>query len=241
MKYREAVLVGGHSFYTIRNTDEISVHRHSMGLRDTINFNVLVSKYMSQETVDDLLSSFTRAVGKTIAVQDMRSFLDLEAPLPNSKVPVGNGVQAETADIRSILDGYEGIGSSIAVFLQNLAKLYPGLISPSNRVFAPALEWDFGSLAVSPNMETNIPGLFAVGDGAGLSQGIVHAAATGIIAAMKICKDVADDAGTHEARPKDLCPGLGECTWTPETRKTYVVLLITQRPLGLQPARDCSD
>lgn len=193
MKYRGAVLVGGHSLYTSRNVDEIFAFRDLTGSRDTINFNVLASKYMSQETVDELLNSFTRAVGKTIAVQDMRSFLDTEAPLPNAKVPVGNGVLAETADIRSILDRYGGAGSSIALFLKNLARLYPGIISPHNRVFSPSLEWDFGSLAVSPDMETSVPGLFAVGDGAGLSQGIVHAAATGILAAMKICRDVADE------------------------------------------------
>ena len=41
---------------------------------------------------------------------------------------------------------------------------------------------------VKKNMETSIERLFTVGDGAGVSRGIVIAAATGIIAAREIAK-----------------------------------------------------
>ena len=40
------------------------------------------------------------------------------------------------------------------------------------------------------NMKTRIEGLYAVGDGAGVSRGIVGAAATGIIAARDIIKKI---------------------------------------------------
>ena len=39
---------------------------------------------------------------------------------------------------------------------------------------------------MSPQMETSQSNLFAVGDGAGLSQGIIYSSATGILAAESI-------------------------------------------------------
>ncbi len=41
-------------------------------------------------------------------------------------------------------------------------------------------------LEMDKNMKTRIKGLYAAGDGAGVSRGIVGAAATGIIAARDI-------------------------------------------------------
>jgi hypothetical protein len=41
---------------------------------------------------------------------------------------------------------------------------------------------------VDKNMETNVPNLFVAGDGAGLSRGIIAAAATGLLAARGLMK-----------------------------------------------------
>jgi hypothetical protein len=42
------------------------------------------------------------------------------------------------------------------------------------------------ALEVDRNMMTNIPGLFAAGDGPGLSRDLVNAAATGVLAGRGI-------------------------------------------------------
>ena len=49
------------------------------------------------------------------------------------------------------------------------------------------------TVGVSKHMETNIPNLFAIGDGAGLSQGIMYSASTGIIAAKCIIERMNSD------------------------------------------------
>jgi len=44
-------------------------------------------------------------------------------------------------------------------------------------------------LKLGYHMETEIPGMFAIGDGAGVSRGLVQASASGVIAARGILKD----------------------------------------------------
>jgi len=133
-----------------------------------------------------MLGCFIKTVGSAVAVQDMKSFLDASSPLTHRKIKLNDGVYGRTADIRAILDHYGGIGESIADFVKALDKMYPGIAGPNSRIIAPALEWDFGSVEVDSHMETSVTGLYAVGDGAGLSQGIVHAAATGLVAAQHL-------------------------------------------------------
>lgn len=185
MKYRNSYLVGGHSRYTGANSGAPST-----GL---VNFNVLASVYMSQEDIDLILEDFTRAAGPSVARQDMTSFLDPDAPI-STQVFGGRQMAGEPVDIRSILDSYSGLGSSIASFIKALDQKFPGIAARESTVYAPALEWDFGTVEVGPNMETTVPGLFVAGDGGGISQGIVHAAASGIIAARGALANTGDSS-----------------------------------------------
>jgi uncharacterized FAD-dependent dehydrogenase len=45
-----------------------------------------------------------------------------------------------------------------------------------------------GRLKLTPNMETEIGNIFAAGDGAGVSRGLIQASASGVIAAREILK-----------------------------------------------------
>lgn len=180
MKYRDGYLVGGHS-------PDTDVDRGKRSATRRVNFNVLASTSVSQGDIDDMLIKFRDLTGPTVAVQDMRGFLDDDAELTASAVGKSGGNHGEPVNIRHILDQFGGLGASIADFMFELGQLQPGLVADANLVYAPALEWDYGSVEVSSGMETAVPGLFAVGDGAGISQGVVHAAASGIVAATEIC------------------------------------------------------
>jgi hypothetical protein len=43
-------------------------------------------------------------------------------------------------------------------------------------------------IELTENLETEIPNLFAIGDGAGVSRGLIQAAASGIVAAREIVR-----------------------------------------------------
>jgi uncharacterized FAD-dependent dehydrogenase len=72
--------------------------------------------------------------------------------------------------------------------LEALDKVMPGVASDSTLLYAPEIKLYAMRLEMNKNMKTRIEGLYAAGDGAGVSRGIVGAAATGIIAARDIIK-----------------------------------------------------
>ncbi len=70
--------------------------------------------------------------------------------------------------------------------LEALDKVMPGVASDSTLLYAPEIKLYAMRLEMDKNMKTRIDGLYGAGDGAGVSRGIVGAAATGIIAARDI-------------------------------------------------------
>jgi len=72
-------------------------------------------------------------------------------------------------------------------FLRRLARLAPALLSKQTVLYAPAIEWWMNRIEIANGgMETDCEGLYVCGDGSGWSQGIVHAAATGLLAGEAI-------------------------------------------------------
>jgi len=65
--------------------------------------------------------------------------------------------------------------------LKKLAGVIPGVDSDSTLLYATELKLYAMALDVNGNLMTNVPGLFAAGDGPGLSRDLVNAAATGVI------------------------------------------------------------
>jgi hypothetical protein len=79
-------------------------------------------------------------------------------------------------------------------FLDRLRQIAPELDQDAV-LYAPAIEWWMQRVVVDTQMRTSIPGLSVCGDGSGWSQGIVHAAATGLLAARGLAN----------------CPSLAAC------------------------------
>jgi uncharacterized protein len=67
-----------------------------------------------------------------------------------------------------------------------LDQILPGINAGSNFLYAPEIKLRGSRIRTNKQLETEIPGLFVAGDGAGVSGNIVGAAATGIIAAQGI-------------------------------------------------------
>jgi uncharacterized FAD-dependent dehydrogenase len=80
--------------------------------------------------------------------------------------------------------------TNILEALEILDKVLPGINAGSNFLYAPEIKLRGSRIKTDKNLETDIPGLFVAGDGAGVSGNIVGAAATGIIAALGILKSI---------------------------------------------------
>lgn len=73
--------------------------------------------------------------------------------------------------------------------LERLDKVIPGVADDSTLLYAPEVKFYSLKLKVDEWMKTNIPYIYAIGDGAGVSRGIVGAAVTGLIAAEGILRE----------------------------------------------------
>ncbi len=77
--------------------------------------------------------------------------------------------------------------------LDTLAKVIPGVNDASTLLYAPEVKFKSIRLDITKKLETaQVKNLFTAGDGAGVSGGIIPAAATGLIAAKEIlarCKN----------------------------------------------------
>lgn len=72
--------------------------------------------------------------------------------------------------------------------LELLARVIPGVAHPSTLIYVPEIKFYDVRYPTSRDLETNVPGLFVAGDGAGKSRGIVGAAVNGQMAAEGILR-----------------------------------------------------
>lgn len=178
LKYMENHIVGGHTRFTKNNN--VSSNKIS----NKSNFNILVETEKNEEDIVKMLNKFKAINCFGIVKQRLYDFIYSS---DNNSICSGSTSEYEYGNIRDILDEFDDIGIVISDFLLKLQAIIPGVISEENSVYAPSIEWIMDTVNVDCNMETSHDGWFAVGDGAGISQGIVHAAATGVIAANEIC------------------------------------------------------
>ncbi len=78
--------------------------------------------------------------------------------------------------------------TDIVEMLKVLDRLAPGIASPHTLLYGVEVKFYSGQLDLSRCLETGIENLFAIGDGAGVSRGLVQASVSGVIAAREIAR-----------------------------------------------------
>lgn len=84
------------------------------------------------------------------------------------------------------------IVTDIMESLEKLDKVISGVAASSTLLYAPEVKFSASRVIVKGNLETPIEDLFVAGDGAGLSGGLVPAAASGVVAARGILQKEAE-------------------------------------------------
>lgn len=72
--------------------------------------------------------------------------------------------------------------TSIVEALQALDNMCPGMYGKNTLLYGVEAKFYSSRVEVDSNMETEIPGLYAVGDGAGITRGLIQASISGVIA-----------------------------------------------------------
>ncbi len=94
--------------------------------------------------------------------------------------------EATPGDIAMGLPGR--IVTDVLEGLEAMNRVIPGVYEDSTLLYSPEIKFHAHRVEVKKDMETSVAHLFTVGDGAGVSRGIVIAAATGMLAAHEIIR-----------------------------------------------------
>ncbi len=175
------------------------VNGHSKAKEKTNNSNfALLGHYIFTEPFDepnewgrDLARITTKLGGGNPIVQRMKDLKlgrrSTEARIKNNRLVQPTLKTAIPGDISLAYPGR--VIDDIIDALERLDKVIPGVADDSTLLYAPEVKFYSLRLKVDENMRTNIPYVYAVGDGAGISRGIVGAAVTGLIAAESILRE----------------------------------------------------
>jgi uncharacterized FAD-dependent dehydrogenase len=83
--------------------------------------------------------------------------------------------------------------AGLVEMLQAMDKLAPGVASPHTLLYGVEVKFYSCRPQLSPSLETEVHNMFAVGDGTGISRGLVQASASGLVAAGEIIRRIGHD------------------------------------------------
>jgi uncharacterized FAD-dependent dehydrogenase len=96
----------------------------------------------------------------------------------------GTLTEATPGEITHLLPSQ--VQTNIVDFLDLMNASHPAITDPSNLVYSPVFEWFPPRVWIKPSGETSVPGIYVAGDIAGVSQGVIPAAAHGLWTGMRL-------------------------------------------------------
>jgi uncharacterized FAD-dependent dehydrogenase len=176
----------------------ITVNGHSYAHHKTsnTNFALLVSTSFTQPFREPIaygkyLARLANLLADGVLVQRLGDLLEGRRSTPER---IERGViqptlkKATPGDLSFVLP-YRHL-KGIIEMLQAMDKLCPGVASRHTLLYGVEVKFYSSRLELSENMETQISNMFAVGDGAGVSRGLMQASASGVVAARAILRRI---------------------------------------------------
>ena len=103
----------------------------------------------------------------------------------NSVVPTLQ--TAVAGDVTQAL-GYRTM-TNILEFIRMVDNVVPGFASSDNLLYSPEIKFYSNEIIIDSNFETSIKGLYSIGDGGGLTRGLMQASISGVRLARVIVKE----------------------------------------------------
>ncbi len=161
---------------------------------ENTNFAILVSTTFTEPFHEPIaygkyLARLANILSGGVLLQRLGDLMDghrsTQARLKDS--PIQPSLKAATPGDLSFALPYRYVKNMVEM-LQAMDKLVPGVASPQTLLYGIEVKFYSSQLNLTPCLETEISNVFATGDGAGVSRGLVQASASGIVAAREILK-----------------------------------------------------
>ena len=70
--------------------------------------------------------------------------------------------------------------TDILQFIRSMDKVVEGFANPDNLLYAPEIKFYSNQVVIDKNFETSVEGLYSIGDGGGLTRGLMMASCSGV-------------------------------------------------------------
>lgn len=176
--------------------DVVTVNGHSYAEKEqrtpNTNFAVLVSQRFTEPFDDPItygrsVAKLANLLGDGILVQ---RYSDLKAGRRSTPERMAQSLisptmpKATPGDLSAVLP-YRHL-TDIIEFIEALDVLVPGIAGPNTFFYGVEVKFYSSRLEVDAGMRTGISGLYAAGDGAGITRGLIQAGASGVLAARSV-------------------------------------------------------
>ncbi|MDT8433771.1 MAG: FAD-dependent monooxygenase [Anaerosomatales bacterium] len=176
--------------------DVVTVNGHSYAEKRTpyTNFAVLVSQTFTEPfrepiTYGRSIARLANLLGEGILVQRLG---DLRAGRRSTPQRLADSIveptmpSATAGDLSSVLP-FRHL-TDILEFLDAMDALAPGVAAPSTLLYGVEVKFYSSRLELDADLQTPVRGLYAIGDGAGVTRGLVQSGASGVVAARGVVK-----------------------------------------------------
>jgi uncharacterized FAD-dependent dehydrogenase len=181
-RINDLVTVNGHSYLEKRS--------------DNTNFAILVSTQFTEPFKDPIaygryIAKLANLLVNGVMVQRLGDLVtgrrSTQERLSRSIVEPTLG-SAHPGDLSFVLPAR--YLADIKEMLRALDKIAPGVYSNHTLIYGIEVKFYSSRLKLTKNLETEIKNLFTIGDGAGVSRGLVQSSASGLIVAREILRRV---------------------------------------------------
>ena len=178
--------------------DIVTVNGHSYAKKKTenTNFAILVSNTFTEPFRDPIgygryIARLANLLGNGVIVQRLGDLLDGRRSTPdriNRCITQPTLISATPGDLSFVLP-YRHL-KSIIEMLEALDRITSGIFSRHTLLYGVEVKFYTNRVKISPKLETDIQNLFLIGDGAGITRGLMQASISGILAANEILKRI---------------------------------------------------
>lgn len=156
------------------------------------NFAILVSTEFTEPFHEPIaygkyLARLANIISGGVLIQRLGDLMDGRRSTPDriQRSIVAPTLKAATPGDLSFVLPFRHL-KSIVEMLQAMDRLAPGVASRHTLLYGVEVKFYSSQIQLTKNLETEIGNMFAAGDGAGVSRGLVQASACGVLIAMEI-------------------------------------------------------
>lgn len=172
----------------------VNGHSYADGKTNNTNFALLVSTTFTEPFRDPIaygryLARLANILSGGVIVQRLG---DLMEGRRSTQARIERGIvqptlKSATPGDLSFVMPYRHL-KSIIEMLTTMDRLAPGVASRHTLLYGIEVKFYSSRLALSENLESEIGNMFAAGDGAGVTRGLIQASASGVVAAREIMR-----------------------------------------------------